>query len=100
MKASKLTTSVNLIRSKMVEIEQMEKQHDFINIYNEDGTYNFENLSKCVSLNKQININNGALKRMIQKAFDIYYNGNVNWLSGKMTYEYIREFNKTFLYFK
>jgi len=100
MKTSKLTTKINSIRLKITEIENMEKQHDFINIYNEDETYNFENLSKCVNLNKQININNGALKRMIQKTFEIYYNGNVCWLNGKMIHEYIREFNKTFLYFK
>lgn len=96
MKASKLTTQVNAVRAKISEIELMKKNQELINIYNECGTYNFLNLSDYLNLDKQININNGALKRMIQKTLETYYNGNVCWLSGKMVHEYIREFNKTF----
>lgn len=99
MKAtSDIRTLVLAINSKLDQITSLKESISLIEEcnFNEDGTYNMNNVGIYLEESKKLNINNGALKRMIQNLFDAYYGGGVNWLRGKMTHEYINEFVKTF----
>lgn len=78
------------IYSKIQEIESM--RPDNSKVFNENDSYNFEELNKYLEAVKKVNYAKAACMRMIKKFMDGVYNG---WIfSEKSYFVYVSDFKK------
>lgn len=85
-----LTELKNSIYEKIDEIRTFDV--DDSKIFNEDGTYNWDELNIYLEKSKKKNYMKGACMRMIKKYMDRIYDG---WIfSEKDYFNYVSEFKK------